>query len=100
MSGSPASFDIWTRTHRIASIHVSPFFDKVIIDLPGAPKPLVVASVGAPTKPYIKSVTVNGKRLDAPILAHSDIAAGGLVAFEMSETPQTWGSSTLAELEF
>ncbi|KAI0735964.1 glycosyl hydrolase family 92-domain-containing protein [Earliella scabrosa] len=69
----------------------TPFFDKVIIDLPGAPKPLVIASMGAPRKPYIKSVSVNGRKLDAPILAHSDIATGGHIVFEMSKTPQAWG---------
>ncbi|KAI0762350.1 glycosyl hydrolase family 92-domain-containing protein [Fomes fomentarius] len=73
----------------------TPFFDKVTIDLPGANKPLVITSIGAPTKIYIKSVTINGKELDTPHLAHEDIASGGHIVFEMSETPQEWGSSTL-----
>ena len=74
-----------------------PFFDKVTIDLPGA-KPLVITSTGAPSKPYIKSVTVNGKQLESPVLTHVDIAEGGEIAFEMSDKPQAWASSTLVSV--
>ncbi|KAI0637472.1 glycoside hydrolase family 92 protein [Trametes polyzona] len=73
----------------------SPFFDKVTIDLPNAPQPLVISSPGAPSKPYIKSVTVNGRALKEPILTHADIAAGGHIHFEMSAEPEAWASSTL-----
>ncbi|KAI1790667.1 glycoside hydrolase family 92 protein [Ganoderma leucocontextum] len=73
----------------------TPFFDKVTIDLPAAPRPLVITSPGAPTKPYIKSVTVNGRTLAAPVLTHADIASGGQIDFEMSGTPQGWASGTL-----
>ena len=71
-----------------------PFFDKVTIDLPAA-KPLVITSSGAPKKPYIQSVNVNGKPLSSTIITHADIASGGHIQFEMSETPQAWASSTL-----
>ncbi len=71
-----------------------PFYDKITIDLPGAPKPLVITSTGAPSRPYIKSVTVNGRSLDTPILTHEDIVAGGHIVFEMSDTPQAWVSRT------
>ena len=77
-----------------------PFFDKVTIDLPAAPQPLVITSTGAPTKPYIKSVTVNGRALSAPILTHADIASGGRIEFEMSGTPQAWASGTLVRASF
>ncbi len=73
----------------------SPFFNKVTIDLPAAKHPLVITSPGAPSKPYIKSVSVNGKKLAGPILTHADIASGGHIEFEMSETPQAWASATL-----
>ncbi|PIL36322.1 hypothetical protein GSI_00010 [Ganoderma sinense ZZ0214-1] len=74
----------------------TPFFDKVTIDLPASSQPLVITSTGAPSKPYIKSVTVNGRPLAAPILTHADIASGGEINFEMSSTPQSWASGTLA----
>ncbi|TFK83330.1 glycoside hydrolase family 92 protein [Polyporus arcularius HHB13444] len=73
----------------------TPFFDKVTIDLPAAKHPLVITSPGAPSKPYIKNVSVNGKKLAGPILTHADIASGGHIEFEMSETPQAWASATL-----
>ena len=76
-----------------------PFFDKVTIDLPNAPKPLVITSAGAPNKPYVKSVTVNGRVLDTPILTHADIASGGTIQFEMSAEPQAWSSSTLVSAD-
>ena len=72
-----------------------PFFDKVTIDLPAAKQPLVITSPGAPTKPYIKRVTVNGRELTTPILTHADIANGGHIHFEMSASPQSWASGTL-----
>jgi putative alpha-1,2-mannosidase len=33
---------------------------------------------------YVKSVTLNGKPLDAPILRHADIMRGGELVFEMT----------------
>ena len=76
---------------------ISPFYDRVTIHLPNALQPLVITADGAPTKPYIKSVALNGRNLDGPILSHADIASGGNIVFEMSETPQAWGSATLAK---
>ncbi|EIW62378.1 glycoside hydrolase family 92 protein [Trametes versicolor FP-101664 SS1] len=73
----------------------TPFFDKITIDLPNAPQPLVITSSGAPSKPYIQSVTVNGRALEGPILKHTDIASGGHIHFEMNASPQAWASSTL-----
>ncbi|KAI0365463.1 glycoside hydrolase family 92 protein [Pilatotrama ljubarskyi] len=75
----------------------TPFFDKVTIDLPNASKPLVITSSGAPSRPYIKSVTVKGRSLDTPILTHADIASGGHIHFDMSAEPQAWSSSTLVK---
>lgn len=55
----------------------------------------MITSTGAPSKPYIKSVKVNGKQVSSPVLTHADIASGGEIVFEMSEKPQAWASSTL-----
>jgi hypothetical protein len=33
---------------------------------------------------YVKSITLNGKPLDAPILRHADIMRGGELVFEMT----------------
>ncbi|KAF8574017.1 glycoside hydrolase family 92 protein [Ramaria rubella] len=71
----------------------TPFFDKVTINLPGVSRPLVIRAAGAATKPYVRSLTVNGKSIGEPILNHDQIAKGGEITFEMSDTPQGWGSA-------
>jgi putative alpha-1,2-mannosidase len=67
-----------------------------MIRLPGVPAPLVIRSPGATTMPYVKSVIVNGVRLDRPIIMHEQIARGGEIFFEMSQKPQVWASEILA----
>ena len=70
----------------------TPFFDKVTIDLPGVKHPLVIHAVGAATKPYVQSLAVNGVNIAEPLLDHQQIARGGEIVFEMSDTPQPWAS--------
>ncbi|KAJ5233145.1 hypothetical protein N7468_006101 [Penicillium chermesinum] len=82
----------------------SPFFEKIAIRLPAAAtnggrpthKPdrtLVITAPGAPEKPYIKSLKVDGRRVDTPILKHSAIVGASHIAFEMSRSPTAWGTS-------
>ncbi|KAI0029196.1 glycosyl hydrolase family 92-domain-containing protein [Vararia minispora EC-137] len=73
----------------------TPFFDKVTIRLPTAQALLVISAPGATSKPYVKSVTVNGERLERPVLRHDQIVNGGNIVFEMSDKPQPWASETL-----
>ncbi|KAJ7227934.1 glycoside hydrolase family 92 protein [Mycena rebaudengoi] len=70
----------------------SPFFDKVTLHLPGRRKPLTIVADGASSKKYIKSLTINGKAVDSPVIRHGQISDGGEVRFVMEATPQTWGS--------
>ena len=42
------------------------------------------------TNIYIKSITLNGKPHNLPYIEHSDIAAGGTLTIEMSDTPTKW----------
>ncbi|KAF8432203.1 glycoside hydrolase family 92 protein [Boletus edulis BED1] len=70
----------------------SPFFDKVSIDLPSSSEKLEIISPGAPSKPYVYSLSVNGRHVEAPIIRHDQIAQGGVLMFEMRDTPQAWGS--------
>ncbi|KAI0315644.1 glycosyl hydrolase family 92-domain-containing protein [Amylostereum chailletii] len=76
----------------------TPFFNKVTLQLPGASKPLVISSTGASSKPFVKSVSVNGRTVDGtrPVIRHEEIASGGDIVFEMSEVAEAWGSETLA----
>ncbi|KAF8075749.1 glycoside hydrolase family 92 protein [Lyophyllum atratum] len=80
----------------------SPFFDKITINLPPTPqkkksRKLTISAKGAPTKPYIKSLTVNGRKVETPIIRHEDIADGGEIVFEMSETIEAWGNALLKQ---
>lgn len=84
----------------------SPFFEKVTIRLPagvstggdagaegGGERKLVIQALGAPTKPYVKSLRVDGKPVHRPILTHHQILGAGYIEFEMSEKPTSWGNS-------
>ncbi|KAG5341393.1 hypothetical protein C0989_010922 [Termitomyces sp. Mn162] len=82
----------------------SPFFDKITIHLPPRPghkgdkwRKLTITALGAPTKPYIKSLTINGRRVDVPVIRHEDIMDGGEVVFEMSERVEQWGNTNFSE---
>ncbi|KAF9010151.1 glycoside hydrolase family 92 protein [Cyathus striatus] len=78
----------------------SPLFDKITIFLPprpwaadtNTPKMLTIIASGAPTKPYIKSLTVNGQRIGIPFIHHDQIADGGEIVFEMSDKIEAWGN--------
>ncbi len=76
----------------------SPFFDKLTLDLPGAARPFVITSTGAASKPYVKSLTLNGVSVEQPVLRHEDIMKGGELVFEMSAVPEAWGSATVGGL--
>ncbi|WP_394832972.1 GH92 family glycosyl hydrolase [Pendulispora rubella] len=70
----------------------SPFFKKVTIRLPGVHRPLVVLSPNnSTTNKYVRAAYLNGKRIEKPFLKHSDIAQGGILYFDMSDTPRPWG---------
>ena len=44
---------------------------------------------------YIQSASLNGKELDRPWISHDEIAGGGLLYFEMGDTPnREWGASS------
>ncbi|EJD51932.1 alpha-1,2-mannosidase [Auricularia subglabra TFB-10046 SS5] len=58
-------------------------FDRISIDLPGRPGKLVVNAPGATTKPYVRALKVNGRPWNS---------GGTTLAFEMSSTPQRWGT--------
>ena len=69
----------------------TPFFDYLSLILPGVSRPLTVTAKGASEgMKYIKSLTLDGRELRTFILEHGDIANGGDLVFEMSNTPQSW----------
>ncbi len=47
---------------------------------------------------YVQSATLNGQPLNSPVIRHSDILAGGTLAFVMGPTPSDWGQAGKSEL--
>ncbi|KAJ5781294.1 Alpha-1-2-mannosidase [Penicillium paradoxum] len=87
----------------------TPFFEHVSIRLAsgastggdienGREKTLEICAPGAATKPYVRSLRVDGKRINAPVLTHRQIVHAARIEYEMSETPTSWGNRPLWEL--
>ena len=72
--------------------YVRPFFEDISITLQGTSKKLHISAPGALTKPYIKSLIVNGEKAPGPIIRHEQIARGAEVVFEMSDHVERWGN--------
>ncbi|MGB7843993.1 MAG: GH92 family glycosyl hydrolase [Candidatus Acidiferrum sp.] len=74
-----------------------PLFDRATIDL-GHGKSLVIEAAGnGPGKPYVQSVTWNGKPYLKSWFSHADIAQGGKFVFRMGERAnEEFGASTAA----
>ncbi|KAG1787178.1 glycoside hydrolase family 92 protein [Suillus plorans] len=74
----------------------SPFFDEVEIQFPlSNATGLKIIAEGAPSKPFVNSLTINSADIPSPIISHNQILDGGRFEFIMSSRPQAWGSSTL-----
>lgn len=73
-----------------------PFFERIEIDLnpslTATPKKLTITAIGARSKPYIKSLTINGIGITQPIIKHEQIASGAEIVFEMSDKIEAWGN--------
>jgi len=81
--------------------YVRPFFERITLDLNSQSSPtpssmgtgkLTITAIGARTKPYIRSLTIDGVKVDRPIIRHEQIAHGAHVEFEMSDEIQPWGN--------
>ncbi len=70
-----------------------PFVDQAVLNLEGG-KRFTVKAVGlADDKPYVASVTLNGKPLTRSFVRDAEIRAGGELVFTMSATPnKTWAA--------
>lgn len=90
-----------TRVADIYQLHFfcRPFFERISIDLDSHHHPsssprkkLTITAIGARSKPYIKSLTINGISITEPIIKHEQIANGAEVVFEMSDEIEVWGN--------
>ncbi|KAJ5698858.1 hypothetical protein N7462_000863 [Penicillium macrosclerotiorum] len=84
----------------------TPFFEKISITVPSAAaeggienqqtdKVLVISAPNAPTKPYVKSLHIDGREVTLPVIYHKDIVQASHISFEMSEIPTPWGTKPL-----
>lgn len=58
----------------------------------GPSRNLTITALGARSKQYIKSLTIDGVAMTEPIIRHEQIANGGDVVFEMSDEIEAWGN--------
>jgi predicted alpha-1,2-mannosidase len=84
----------------------SPFFEKITIRLPagvanggdvfkGGERTLTISAPGAPTKPFVKALRVDGDSIHAPVVRHNQIVSANHIEFEMADTPQDWGAGKI-----
>ncbi len=75
----------------------SPIFDHVTIHLSGGHDFIVTAKNNSEKNMYIQSATLNGRPLDRPWFAHTEIAHGGELVLNMGPEPNVnWGSAPSA----
>ena len=67
----------------------SPTVDRAELTVKGG-KFIIETINNSATNIYIKSIKLNGKPHNQPYIEHSDIAAGGTLTIEMSDTPAKW----------
>jgi predicted alpha-1,2-mannosidase len=83
----------------------APFFEEVRIRLPagvasgvvvdgvdgGGEREVVISAPGAPMKPFVKGLRVDGRKIERAVLRHGEIVRARRIEFEMSEVPTEWG---------
>ncbi len=65
----------------------SPLFDEACLQVAAGRDFCIRAEHNGPTRPYIASLTLNGKPLQRHYLLHSEIIAGGSLVLQMSDQP-------------
>jgi len=75
----------------------SPVFEEAKIQLGNGNTLIIRAKNVSDANRYIQSLKLAGKQISRPWLTHSEIAAGGVLEFEMGPKPNTaWGSASNA----
>jgi predicted alpha-1,2-mannosidase len=71
----------------------SPMFDRTSVRLENGKTFAIEATRTAASDVYVQSVMLNGKALDRPWIRHSEIAAGGVLRFQLGPAPnEKWGA--------
>ncbi|WP_160162397.1 GH92 family glycosyl hydrolase [Ochrovirga pacifica] len=63
-----------------------PIFDTVEIKVAGGKTAKIIAKNNSPENKYIKSVSINGKKVEKMEISHQDLLDGSTIVFEMSKT--------------
>jgi len=69
----------------------TPLFAKVTINLENLNQFTIIANNLSNTNIYIKSAYLNGLKLDRTYITHKEILDGGVLTFEMTDSPSKWG---------
>ena len=64
-----------------------PLFREMSVNLPGGKTLDIKAPALSDKNIYVKSVSLNGKRLTSPFISHADFTSGGTLEFEMTDAP-------------
>jgi predicted alpha-1,2-mannosidase len=76
----------------------SPIFDRITLQLnpkyyPGG-RFVIDVTGNSPANKYIRTATLNGRRLDGPFFPHEELAKGGTLKLTLSAKPNTdWGNA-------
>jgi hypothetical protein len=71
-------------------------FDKATINLENGNRFTINTLNNNANRPYIQSARLNGKPLERNWIWHSEIVEGGILEFEMSDSPSVWASADSA----
>ncbi|MDX1464044.1 MAG: glycoside hydrolase family 92 protein, partial [Marinirhabdus sp.] len=71
----------------------TPLFPKATIHLENGKEFTIDAPDVSDTHIYIASAQLNGKPLERSFLYHDEIISGGVLSFQMSDTPSNWGTA-------
>jgi predicted alpha-1,2-mannosidase len=74
----------------------SPLFARAVVHLENGRDLVVAAANQSHANVYVQSLRVNGEPYDRTYIAHSVLAAGARLDFEMGPTPSDWGTSANA----
>ena len=75
----------------------SPLFPRATVDLGNGRRLIVDAPGNGPATPFVRSVTWNGKPWTKGWIGHGDLAKGGTLHFDMSDTPNTSFANRIAD---
>lgn len=69
-----------------------PLFTEMTVNIPGGRPLHITAPKLSDKNRYVKSVSLNGKKITEPFISHKDFTAGGELRFEMTDKPTRWGT--------